>query len=418
MSNGDRRQSIRLFALETQRAQQKQNQNLNKGKKAGGTKEHHANAATMPSGNYLPERSKLQLLLGKLKRKDVYSIFSEPLNPEEVEDYYHFIKEPMDFGTITTKLEGGSYKTLQEFEHDVTLVWRNAMLFNDSSTVYHKEASPQSTILIIKACAIRNLAKKLFNSLKTDPENFVELPKTEVNRSSTYRPLNTSLNENESIVSAVCLSPQELVQNRDGHGESLLQFVKNLGPSANTFAGPKLQDLNGESIEAIPDRDTRNFSFTNALLGDENPEWDTYSNLGGKPGSNLHKYQRIADIGSYSSTVEEAGQDWKRFRPTEAPPQPVCSQSTSAGWSSQWLEIGPSTSDVKKSVAGQENGSGQDWKRFRPTEAPPQPVSSRLFLPQSTSVGWPSLRRDIGASTSDVKKSISLKDIDEWLRYL
>lgn len=34
----------------------------------------------------------------------------------KVEHYYDVIKEPMDFGTITAKLNGGSYKSLQEFE--------------------------------------------------------------------------------------------------------------------------------------------------------------------------------------------------------------------------------------------------------------------------------------------------------------
>lgn len=34
----------------------------------------------------------------------------------KVEHYYEVIKEPMDFGTISTKLNGGSYKTLKDFE--------------------------------------------------------------------------------------------------------------------------------------------------------------------------------------------------------------------------------------------------------------------------------------------------------------
>ncbi|PRQ59676.1 putative chromatin remodeler Bromodomain family [Rosa chinensis] len=171
MWNGDRRQSLRIFALETQKKQQKENQNLNQGKKAGSTstKDHQTNAAVMSSGNPSPERSKLQLLLGEIT-------------------YLGASK------CRRAKLNGGSYKAPQEFEHDATLVWSNAMLFNDSSTLYYKEAR-----------LIRNLATKLFNSLKTDPESFVEISKSgcrggrrskysEVDQRYTYRPLNKLLN--------------------------------------------------------------------------------------------------------------------------------------------------------------------------------------------------------------------------------
>ncbi|KAM5556925.1 hypothetical protein ABKV19_024355 [Rosa sericea] len=226
------------------------------------TKDHQTNAAVMPSGNPLPERSKLQLLLGKLKRRDVHHMFSEPVNAEEVEYYYDVIKEPMDFGMITAKLNGGSYKALQEFEHDVTLVRSNAMLFNDSSTLYYKEAR-----------AIRNLATKLFNSLKTDPESFVEISKSGCRggRRSKY---------SESIASTN-------KQNSTGYTESLLQFVNYLGPTANTFVCWKLQRYAEEAPNVervlIADQDTGGFHFMNTLLGDGSSEWDTYSNLGGKP---------------------------------------------------------------------------------------------------------------------------------------
>ncbi|KAK9913900.1 hypothetical protein M0R45_037704 [Rubus argutus] len=282
----ERRKSARISALQAQKAPQEKNQILNKGKRIcdaametgvaeldsylnqerkkvkirpvqdlfansveyqvpkRGSRKHHTNAAVMPSGSAFPERSKLQLLLWILKRRDSHYIFSEPVNPEEVEHYYDVIKEPMDFGTITAKLNGGSYKSLQEFEHDVTLVWSNAMHFNQSSTIYYRQA-----------CVIRNLATKLFDSLKTDPENSVAILQagcrggrrskySEVGRRDTYWPLNTLLNENESIVSTVYLSQKDLVQNKlnsIGYAESLLQFVRDLGPAAHTVAGRKLQ---------------------------------------------------------------------------------------------------------------------------------------------------------------------------------
>ncbi|KVH94927.1 Bromodomain-containing protein, partial [Cynara cardunculus var. scolymus] len=77
-------------------------------------------------------------------RKDIYEIFAEPVDPEEVcgfessvylvksvqwfyrlrkltgqtyvEDYYEIIEEPMDFGTMRAKLHEGMYTSLEQFE--------------------------------------------------------------------------------------------------------------------------------------------------------------------------------------------------------------------------------------------------------------------------------------------------------------
>ncbi|BAT96731.1 hypothetical protein VIGAN_09001200 [Vigna angularis var. angularis] len=75
--------------------------------------------------------------MGRL-RKDTYEIFIEPVDPNEVEDYYAIIKEPMDFGTIRAKLHEKMYKTLEQFE----------------------------------ARVINELAKKVFDVLKKNPEKF------------------------------------------------------------------------------------------------------------------------------------------------------------------------------------------------------------------------------------------------------
>ncbi|XP_024627932.1 uncharacterized protein [Medicago truncatula] len=104
-------------------------------------------------------------------RKDTYEIFAEPVDPNEVENYYTIVKQPMDFGTMRAKLHEGMYKTLQQFEvevykhwscnHDVFLIFNNAMNFNPPGTIYFKQAR-----------VIGELAKKVFDVLRTDPEKF------------------------------------------------------------------------------------------------------------------------------------------------------------------------------------------------------------------------------------------------------
>ena len=49
------------------------------------------------------------------RRKDEYAIFLEPVNTALVPGYTDVIKHPMDFGTMTTKVERGRYRSLEEF---------------------------------------------------------------------------------------------------------------------------------------------------------------------------------------------------------------------------------------------------------------------------------------------------------------
>ncbi|KAK6943304.1 Bromodomain [Dillenia turbinata] len=115
----------------------------------------------LPAAQPMPEKRILELVLDVLQRRDAYEIFGEPVDPEEVQDYYEIIKEPMDFGTMRAKLHEGMYSNFPEFEHDIFLITRNAMLFNSSGTIYFKQAR-----------TIDELAKKVFHTLKTDPESF------------------------------------------------------------------------------------------------------------------------------------------------------------------------------------------------------------------------------------------------------
>ncbi|WRX11537.1 Bromodomain - like 2 [Theobroma cacao] len=236
------------------------------------------NAAMAPSGAALPEKSKLELLLGVLQRRDTHKIFAEPVNPEEVEYYYDVIKEPMDFGTIAKKLNEGSYQRLDEFEHDVFLVSNNAMLFNASNTVYYRQAR-----------ALKELATRLLHALKTDPENFEaeasmrrigagRRKKAEVNSNKktsignaargyraerqsddfevekrrTYRPWNTFLSEKASLLSEIYRGSNQLKLDEKvgvGYVESVKRFAKDLGPTAQTTAMKKVGSYIAEALK-------------------------------------------------------------------------------------------------------------------------------------------------------------------------
>nr|XP_043609478.1 transcription factor GTE1-like [Erigeron canadensis] len=58
----------------------------------------------------------------------------------KLDDYYEIIEKPMDFSTITNKLEakdGTGYKNVREVCADVRLVFKNAMKYNDERNDFH-----------------------------------------------------------------------------------------------------------------------------------------------------------------------------------------------------------------------------------------------------------------------------------------
>ena len=56
--------------------------------------------------------------------------FLNKVTKREVPDYYNFIKNPMDLGTLMKNLKNIQYKSKAEFTHDVMLIWDNCLTYN------------------------------------------------------------------------------------------------------------------------------------------------------------------------------------------------------------------------------------------------------------------------------------------------
>ncbi|XP_042428742.1 transcription factor GTE4-like [Zingiber officinale] len=108
----------------------------------------------------LPDKKLLVFILDRLQKKDSYGVFAEPVDPEELPDYHDIIKHPMDFATIRKKVSDGVYGNLEQFENDVFLICSNAMQYNASDTIYHRQAR-----------AIQELAKKNFYNLRQERDD-------------------------------------------------------------------------------------------------------------------------------------------------------------------------------------------------------------------------------------------------------
>ncbi|KAJ8768818.1 hypothetical protein K2173_023722 [Erythroxylum novogranatense] len=231
----------------------------------------------------------LELILDILQRRDTREIFTHPINPTAlVFCYYNVIKEPMDFGTMRAKLHGGRYASLEQFEYDVFLVCSNAMRFNAPESKFYTEAR-----------AISELAQQLFHSLRSDPEKFEseylgikrcdkkptrpvsaggvstskhriigdasnnpffgepnDVNSSEIEKRRTYRPQSSSVKEDDWSFSLVLNAPKQLQFNADagvGYRESLMSFVKDLGPTAQMVASRKLAQLPNQSSSSCVD---------------------------------------------------------------------------------------------------------------------------------------------------------------------
>ena len=69
--------------------------------------------------------------------------FMEPVNHVELGlvDYPTVITTPMDLGTIHKKMERSQYMSVEDFAHDVRLVWQNAITYNSPHSMIGVTAS-------------------------------------------------------------------------------------------------------------------------------------------------------------------------------------------------------------------------------------------------------------------------------------
>ncbi|KAI0121881.1 hypothetical protein F4814DRAFT_406868 [Daldinia grandis] len=73
----------------------------------------------------------LEKVLTELKAHTEYSTpFLQRVNKKDAPDYYNFIKQPMDLGTMTKKLKSLTYKSKSDFVTDLNLIWDNCLRYN------------------------------------------------------------------------------------------------------------------------------------------------------------------------------------------------------------------------------------------------------------------------------------------------
>ncbi|KAJ2285621.1 hypothetical protein IWW55_007207, partial [Coemansia sp. RSA 2706] len=84
--------------------------------------------------------SSLQRLITRIRKRDSYGFFLEPVDTEAVADYRSVIAQPMDLGTMQRRVAAGAYRSIGEFRSDVLLVCANARRYNGAASIYARAA--------------------------------------------------------------------------------------------------------------------------------------------------------------------------------------------------------------------------------------------------------------------------------------
>ena len=107
---------------------------------------------------HVPNFRQLQHLITDLQNHPSAWAFLNPVNRDEVPDYYEVIKEPMDLSTMEYKLEANNYSLPEDFIRDAELMFNNCRKYNNETTPYAKAAN--------------KLEKYMWQLIKAIPEFF------------------------------------------------------------------------------------------------------------------------------------------------------------------------------------------------------------------------------------------------------
>merc|ERR1711939_335647 len=88
-----------------------------------------------------PNYNQLLHLLNDMQNHTSAWPFAQPVNKDEVPDYYEVIKEPMDLSTMEERLQNDLYPRPEDFIKDAKLIFDNCRRYNNETTPYAKSAN-------------------------------------------------------------------------------------------------------------------------------------------------------------------------------------------------------------------------------------------------------------------------------------
>jgi hypothetical protein len=138
---------------------------------------------TSPIQNQLIQLRVLSIIYEMVLRLMEYDfgyIFRQPVDPIQVPGYLLLVKEPMDLGTITSKIVDGKYEVsghrnleliISGVLKDIELVWHNCFIFNAAGSAIYRMAEIQRAFARrIRETSLKNLLSK---AVADDVESYV-----------------------------------------------------------------------------------------------------------------------------------------------------------------------------------------------------------------------------------------------------
>jgi bromodomain-containing protein 3 len=100
-------------------------------------------------------------------------------------DYHQIVKQPMDLGTVKSKLSKGLYVNLSEFASDVRLTFNNALIYNPRGHVVHELAEELLGLF-------DKLFSPIFESHKLQLDAMSEKPQPQLQEQPLVTPITTT----------------------------------------------------------------------------------------------------------------------------------------------------------------------------------------------------------------------------------
>ena len=82
----------------------------------------------------------MRLIVEKTKQHSRSWPFRKPVSKSEAPNYTDIIKTPMDLSLLERNVEDGKYKSIDDFEKDLRLIFTNCYTYNNPESVYTKSA--------------------------------------------------------------------------------------------------------------------------------------------------------------------------------------------------------------------------------------------------------------------------------------
>jgi hypothetical protein len=176
--------------------------------------------------------------------------FAEPVDPVKLDipDYFDIITHPMDFGTISKRLDKNFYSTPEQVQSDVNLVFNNAIRYNP----------PGSDI-----CVMVETLKKFFDSKWSAAKFGAAAPSSPASNTTPAVPVEKSKSAKPTPTSTPTKSAQasqsaQLQKKRKSEAEDAGSRTENKHKSASTNAATMTfeeKKVLGEKINVLPQKE-------------------------------------------------------------------------------------------------------------------------------------------------------------------